>query len=100
MLSGRTPLWRQLAVVWGGALVLSAALLFVGSRRPYEFFWLLPYPASLASAWTTFAAVFREQPLLVSGTAPCAGGRELLVDDPQRVDRALESCAHRTAEHR
>jgi hypothetical protein len=60
------PLWQQLAGVWLGAVLLSALLLRLDLRRPYKFFWLIPYPS-----WRTITPMvvqfFRVRP--VSATA-------------------------------
>ena len=56
------PLWKQLAVVWLGAVLLSSLLLRLELRRPYKFFWLIPYPS-----WRTVTSMivqfFRRRPL-------------------------------------
>ena len=56
------PLWQQLAVVWLGAVLLSALILRLELRRPYKFFWLIPYPS-----WRTVTPMivqfFRLRPL-------------------------------------
>ena len=59
---GRRPLWQQLVVVWLCAVLLSALLLRFDLRRPYKFFWLIPYPT-----WRTAIPIvvqfFRLRPL-------------------------------------
>ena len=56
------PLWQQLVVVWLGAVLLAALLLRFEPRRPYKFFWLIPYPS-----WRTITPMilqfFRLRPL-------------------------------------
>ena len=48
--------------MWLGALLLSAVLLRLDLRRPYKFFWLIPYPS-----WRTVTPMvmqfFRLRPL-------------------------------------
>ena len=55
----------QLAVVWGTAVLLAFVLLWLDSREPYKFFWLIPYPS-----WRAWAPVipelFRTRPLIAT----------------------------------
>ena len=60
------PLWRQLVVVWGSAVLLAALLLLVELRRPYKFFWLIPDP-SWRAVTPIVVQFFRLRP--VSATA-------------------------------
>lgn len=59
----RAPLWKQLAAVWLGALVLEVILLGLQYRRPFKIFWLIPYP-SWRLVWPSVVGLFREYPLL------------------------------------
>lgn len=63
----RAPLWRQLATLWVSALVLDALILWLQFRRPFKFFWMIPYPG-WRHVWPSVIGMFREYPLLVLGT--------------------------------
>ena len=52
----------QLAVLWAAAVSLAVLLLWIDSRDPYKFFWLMPYPSW--RAWgPIIPELFRARPL-------------------------------------
>ena len=56
------PLWKQLVTVWATALVLEVVLFSLQARRPFEVFWLLPYP-NWRMLWPSLVALTRAHPL-------------------------------------
>ena len=55
-----------LAVVWIAGVSLSALLLWIDLRRPWKFFWLLPYPTwrtVVPTAVQLVAQLFAQRPL-------------------------------------
>jgi hypothetical protein len=56
------PLWQELAIVWLAAVLLSAMLLRLDTRRPYKFFWLIPYP-DWRLVTPAVVQIFRMRPL-------------------------------------
>jgi hypothetical protein len=55
-------LWQQLAFLWLGAILVAALLLLLDLRRPFAFFWLVPYP-DWRLVWTGVFELFRVRPL-------------------------------------
>ena len=65
--------WRQLALVWGGALLVVLACYALATwRGPYKFFILVPYPTSVRGAWMFARTLARELPLLTASLAALA----------------------------
>lgn len=62
------PLWKQLVVVWAGALALAVTLLVADLwfARPREYFWLLPYPTRIRDVLGLAGQIFRARPLTAS----------------------------------
>ena len=51
----RAPLWQQLLLLWGAALLIASVLLWAETRQPYKFYWLVPYPS-----WRAWAPIIGE----------------------------------------
>lgn len=65
-----TPLWKQLLILWGVALAVTAALLWLELHRPYNFFVLLPYPTwRIWVWWPVIAELCRARPMLAIAVA-------------------------------